>query len=343
MLVRARTPLRLGFAGGGTDVTPYCDQYGGQVLNATIGMYAHAVLAPRQDDRVRFVAADRDQSCEHPAAAPAEAEDDVLALHKGVYRRIVRDFNDGKPLPVTLTTYCDVPAGSGLGSSSTLVVTMIEAFKEFLGLPLGEYDVAHLAYEIERVDLGLKGGKQDQYAAAFGGVNFMEFYRDDRVVVNPLRIKEITLTELETSLVLYFTGVSRHSAAIIAEQTKNMQGGDNRALEALHAIKADAVAMKEAVLKGDIPRFAGIMGKSWEAKKQTAHNVSNSRIDRAYDMAVKSGAYAGKVSGAGGGGFMMFMVDPLRRMELIRVLEGEDGMVIPCNFTHRGAEAWRTN
>jgi len=341
MIVRSRTPLRLGFAGGGTDVAPYRDTHGGCVLNATIGMYAHAILAPRADGRVRFVAADRDECFE--ARVDSADQAGPLALHRAVYRRMVDDYNGGAPLAVTLTTYCDVPAGSGLGSSSTLVVAMVEAFREMLGLRLDEYEVAHLAYRIERVDLGLKGGKQDQYAATFGGVNFMEFQGDDGVVVNPLRVRELILTELETSLVLYFTGVSRHSAAIIEEQTRNMEAGDARAVDALHAMKADAVAMKEALLKGDIPRFAAIMGRSWEAKKRTAHNVSSTQIDRVYDMAVKSGAYAGKVSGAGGGGFMMFMVDPVRRMELIRVLENEAGRLIPCNFTHRGSETWRTH
>jgi len=341
MIVRSRSPLRLGFAGGGTDVAPYRDEHGGCVLNATIGMYAHAILAPRDDGRVRFVAADRDECFEARADRPDDAG--PLALHRAVYRRMVRDHNGGTPLPVTLTTYCDVPAGSGLGSSSTLVVAMVEAFKELLELRLTDYEVAELAYRIERSDLGLLGGKQDQYAATFGGVNFMEFSGDDRVVVNPLRVRDIILADLETSLVVYFTGVSRHSAAIIEEQARNMRDGDARAVDALHAMKADAVAMKEALLKADIPRFAAIMGRSWEAKKRTAHNVSSTKIDRVYDMAVKSGAYAGKVSGAGGGGFMMFMVDPARRMELIRVLEGEDGMVIPCNFTHRGSETWRTH
>jgi len=339
MIIRSRTPLRLGFAGGGTDVAAYSDAHGGCVLNATIGMYAHATLVPRTDGRVRFVAADRDECFE--AGADLMGDAGPLALHRGVYRRMVADHNGGRPLPVALTTYCDVPAGSGLGSSSTLVVAMVEAFRELLGVPLSEYDVAHLAYHIERHDLGLQGGRQDQYAATFGGVNFMEFHGDN-VVVNPLRVRELTLTELETSLVLYFTGVSRHSADIIDEQTRNVRAGDAEALTALHAMKADAVAMKEALLKADIPRFAAIMGRSWQAKKRTARNVTSPAIDRVYDMAVKSGAYAGKVSGAGGGGFMMFMVDPLRRMELIRVLQGEAGTLIPCNFTHRGSETWRT-
>jgi len=340
MIVRARAPLRLSFAGGGTDVSPFSDLHGGLVLNATINLYAYAMVEPRGDGRVKFVAADRQEVYEGDASADMPL-DDTVVLHKGVYRRIVDQFNDGRPLPVTVTTYSDVPAGSGLGSSSTLVVAMVAAFSDLLGLPFGEYDVAHLAYEIERLDLGLNGGKQDQYAATFGGVNFIEFYDNDRVIVNPLRIKDSVLTEIEASLVLYFTGVSRDSAVIIDEQIANFKAGDKQTLEALAQLKGDAVAMKESLLKGDIRDFARVLGRSWEAKKKVAKKVSNASIDRAYDVALRAGAYAGKVSGAGGGGFMMFVVDPIRRPEVIRALSGQDGTVTVCHFTTRGSETWR--
>jgi D-glycero-alpha-D-manno-heptose-7-phosphate kinase len=341
MIIRARAPLRLGLAGGGTDVSAYCSLHGGYVLNATVSMYAYAILEPRNDGRVRFVAADRQEVYEGEASEVDPTLDGVLALHKGVFRRIVNEFNGGRPVPMTLTTYSDVPAGSGLGSSSTMVVAMVTAFRELLGLPFGEYDIAHLAYEIERLDMGLNGGKQDHYAATFGGVNFIEFYPDDRVVVNPLRIKDSVLTELEASLILYFTGVSRDSAAIIDEQTANLKAENPRSLEAMKQLKNDALEMKEAILRGDLVRFARVLGRSWEAKKKAASRITNPEIDHIYRLALKAGAYSGKVSGAGGGGFMMFVVDPAKRPDVLRALEHESGTAMGCHFTKRGSEGWR--
>ena len=341
MIIRARAPLRLGLGGGGTDVSPYCDLYGGLTLNATIDKYAYTVIEPRPDGtRVRFVAADKQESWEG-AASPELALDGVLELHKGVYNRIVRDFNGGRPLHLIMTTHCDAPPGSGLGSSSTLVVSMIKAFVEWLNLPLGEYDIARLAYEIERLDVGLSGGRQDQYAATFGGFNFMEFYPGERVVVNPLRIKNWILSELEASLLLYFGGVSRDSARIIDEQSDNVKRNEATAIEAMHALKAEAVAMKENLLRGDFAGLVESVQAGWAAKKKMARSISNPQIDEVYELASKAGMLAGKISGAGGGGFMMLLVDPVRRMDVVRVLEQTRGQVVTCHFTKYGTQGWK--
>jgi len=340
-LVRARAPLRLGLAGGGTDVSPYCERYGGLALNATIDKYAYAVIEPRRGaDIVRFVAADSGDAWQD-AASPRLALDGRLNLHKGVYNRVVRDFNGGRPLGLVLTTHIDAPPGSGLGSSSTLVVSMIKAFVEWLNLPLGEYEIARLAYEIERVDVGLSGGRQDQYAATFGGFNFMEFHPGERVLVNPLRIKDWIISELEASLLLYFGGVSRDSARIIDEQAENVKRNDPVAVEAMHALKLEAVSMKESLLKGDFGQLVESLRAGWEAKKRMAHSISNARIEEIYALAQASGMLAGKISGAGGGGFMMMLVDPVRRMDVIRALDHPPGQVYTCHFTKHGTQGWK--
>jgi len=303
-------------------------------------MYAYTTLEERSDGLVVFEACDRGDRVVTNAAEMGAASDG-FELHYGVYQRIVRQFRNGEPFPCTVRTHCDAPPGSGLGSSSTLVVAMLVAFQEMLAIPLGEYELARLAYEIERHDLGMSGGKQDQYAAAFGGVNFMEFLAEDRVIVNPLRIKRKVLAELEASLLLYFTGVSRSSAQIIEEQSDNMRKPESDAIAAALELKADAIEIKEAALLGDILRFGEVLNRSWLAKKRMAANISNSDIDRLYDLAMAKGAFAGKVSGAGGGGFMMFVCEPARRPELIQALSKERGQVFVTQFTEVGAEAWR--
>ncbi|WP_322923932.1 hypothetical protein [Paenibacillus campi] len=340
MIFRSKAPLRLGLAGGGTDVSPYCDEYGGYVLNATIDMYAYCTIEVTTDEKVSFHATDRDEYTEY-VTSPSIAYDGVLDLHKGIYNRIVKDYNGGQPLCFKMTTYSDAPAGSGLGSSSTLVVAILQAYTEWLNLPLGEYDIAHLAYEIERIDVGLSGGKQDQYAAAFGGFNFIEFYKDDRVIVNPLRIKDGIINEMENSMILYYLGASRESAKIIDEQVKNTQSKNEKSINAMHELKADALTMKENILKGNIVDFATNLNKSWNAKKQMAASISNDLIDHVYEVAMSAGAYAGKVSGAGGGGFMMFMVDPIKRRQVIAKLQELDGKVMNFHFTQKGTESWR--
>jgi D-glycero-alpha-D-manno-heptose-7-phosphate kinase len=341
MIVRARAPLRLGLAGGGTDVSPYCDVHGGYVLNATLDRYAYAVIKTLEEPVVRFVATDQ-QSEKVKAITKEPLElNGHLDLHKAVYNHMIQHYNGGEPIPMELSTFCDAPAGSGLGSSSTLVVVMIRAFAELLNLPLDDYTIAHLAFKIERVDCGLQGGRQDQYSATFGGFNFMEFYADERAVINPLRIKNWIICELEASLVLFYTGVSRESAKIIADQSNNVKAGLADSMEAMHGIKCEALVMKECLLRGDFGGIVESMLQGWESKKRSAKTVSNPHIEEIYNAAIAAGALAGKVSGAGGGGFMMFFVPTEQRMNVIRALNQFDGQVSNCHFTKHGTQAWR--
>ena len=340
MIIRARSPLRLGLSGGGTDVSPYCDIHGGYVLNTTIDRYAYAVIKTLDKPCIQLNATDQ-QAVTIKSITDPLVLNGKLDLHNAVYNEMITRYHNGKAIPLELSTFCDAPPGSGLGSSSTLVVVMIRAFVELLNLPLDDYTIAQLAFKIERIDCGLQGGRQDQYSATFGGFNFMEFYADDRAIINPLRIKSWIICELEASLVLFYTGVSRESAKIIADQSSNIRAGKSDAINAMHGIKREALAMKECLLKGDFDGIVESMRKTWENKKRSAISVSNPHIDKIYNSAISAGALAGKVSGAGGGGFMMFFVPPEKRMDLIRELKKFDGQVSNCHFTKHGSQAWK--
>lgn len=341
MIIRSRAPLRLGLAGGGTDLSPFCDEYGGVVLNATINMYAYCSIETTDGDTINFEAKDMQvkESIPHNAVLELGEIGSPLKLHLGVYRRIRKMYGE-LPCAFNMTTYNEASVGSGLGGSSTMVVAILKAYVEWLNLPLGEYDIAHLAWEIERKELGLAGGKQDQYAATFGGFNFIEFEANEKVIVNPLRIKNWIRNELEDSLVLFYTGKSRESANIINQQIKAVQDDDSK-LQALLDLKKVAYEMKEAVLVGDFIQFGEALKKGWIAKKATASVISNSTLEEIYDAVIAAGGIAGKLSGAGGGGFFMFYVDPAKRLDVIRTLERFDGKVVTTQFTKDGTLGWK--
>lgn len=337
MIIRSQTPLRLGLAGGGTDINLYSDKYTGYVLNATISLYIHCTLIERGDEKIIFDSSDIKMYVEYDSKKFLE-NDGKLDLYKAIYNRLIKDYIK-KPLSFSLHTYSDVPSGSGLGGSSTLVVGIIKAFVEWLNLPLGEYEIAHLAYEIEREDMGIVGGAQDQYAATFGGFNFMEFYDQKRVIVNPLRIKNWIMSELEARILLYFTNITREAKDI--EEHKKGKLGDEKSLNAMHAIKQDALDMKEALFKADFDKIAQILGKSWQSKKIISDIVSNDELERIYSLAMQNGAYSGKTSGAGAGGFMFFLVDPIKKYKLKQILNQEQGYIQEFYFTKEGARSWK--
>lgn len=338
MIIRSKAPLRIGLAGGGSDVAPYSDLHGGAILNATINLFAYTSIEPTSDGRITFELADKriQRSFENQVSLPTDHE---FSLHAGIYNRLVKEYNL-EPLSFKLTTFVDAPPGSGLGTSSTLVVCILGAFVEWLKLPLGEYDIARLAFEVERVDLKMAGGKQDQYSATFGGVNFMEFYKDDKVIVNPLRIKETYLNELSNNLVLYYTATSRLSANIIAAQQRNVMDGNARSIEAMHQMKKQAIMMKEALLRGNLDEIGEILNYGWHYKKQMADEITNPLLENIYQTARDNGATGGKISGAGGGGFMFFYCPANSRYRVSEALEKFGGKVKRFDFTTSGLAAW---
>ena len=318
-------------------MSPFCDLHGGAVLNVTINRYAHASLR-LGGPNVIFRACDMD--IEETYRVDENRTGEVLALHGAVCRRISREFLAGANPGLILSTMIDAPPGSGLGSSSALVVAMVEAFRVAFDLPLGRYEVARIAYEIERLDLGLAGGRQDQYAAAFGGVNFIEFLPENRVIVNPLRLPEAVLKEMQSSMVVCFTGHSRTSHSIINDQVDRISSENSMAMGGMHQLKHEAFEMKMALLRGDLRGLGDILSRSWTAKKNTSARVTNSTIEKIWEAAIKAGAWSGKVSGAGGGGFLMFMCDPEQRCHIARAVKAAGGEADTITFSAGGADAW---
>lgn len=342
MITRAKVPLRLGLAGGGTDTSPYADLYGGTVLNATISTYAYTTIIPKNNGKITLSSIDLNEKETIPATKTLQVNS-KLALAKGVYNRVVKEFTK-KPMSFELTTFVDAPSGSGLGGSSTVVVSILGAFAELLNIPLGEYDLAQLAYDIERNDLKILGGRQDQYAATFGGVNFMEFSKDNKVIVNPLKIKTEFLSELEHNLLLYFTGTTRSASAlsskIIENQSRGIKNRQPIPLQAMHKLKEQAIMMKEALLTGKIDQIGEILNFGWRYKKNLAEGVSNPEIDKIYNTALASGATGGKISGAGGGGFMMIYCPKNSKYKVKQALDRFGGEFMRFQFTQSGLQTW---
>ena len=338
MIYRSKAPLRIGLAGGGTDVSPYSDLYGGAILNATVSLYAYANIQPLQENTIILQALDRKEEKRYEWMNELPI-DGTLDLLKGVYNRIQKEYG----IPLTgfrLSTFVDAPAGSGLGTSSTLVVAIIGAFAEMFRLPLGEYDMAHLAYVIERKDLEMAGGRQDQYAATFGGFNFMEFSGEEKVIVNPLRIKQQYMFELENNLLLYYTSTTREGAKIIEKQSSNVLNKKSKSIEAMHQLKQQALLMKEALLKGRLHEIGEILDFGFQQKRQMAEGISNSLMEEIYEAAKKSGATGGKISGAGGGGFMIFYCPDITKYKVQEALKQFGGYCQPYRFTEHGLTTW---
>ncbi|MGL4346956.1 MAG: dehydrogenase [Chitinophagaceae bacterium] len=340
-IYRSKAPFRLGLAGGGTDVSPYSDQYGGAILNATIDLFAYTTIEPLDNGYIIFYE-EGEQIAEIISESQLPLIEDSTMLLRGVYNAIIRRFLPKQKLSFRLTLGKDVPTGSGLGTSSTIIVSMISAFSEWLHLPLGEYDMANLAYEIEREELKMTGGKQDQYAATFGGFNFMEFYEKKRVIVNPLRIRDEILQELAFNLVLFYTNKSRQSGNIISKQIENIKQNKGSSIKAIHEVKQDAFTMKEILLKNNLSEIGNILHKGWFHKKQMAEGISNAMINNIYDKVIAAGATGGKISGAGGGGFMFFFCPQNSRYQVIKVLAKFEGFVQQFQFYKKGVQSWKS-
>jgi D-glycero-alpha-D-manno-heptose-7-phosphate kinase len=337
MTIRAKSPLRISFAGGGTDVAPYPELEGGCVLNATIGCYAWGSLRLRTDGEIHIESVDLEISAKYKNEQEL-AFNGELDLVKAAIRRLGAQNGTG----FDIFLHSDAPPGSGLGSSSALVVALVGLIRELKNLPIGEYEIADLAYRIERQDLGIRGGMQDQYACAFGGFNFTEFTKD-RVIVNPLRISDSVINELEHNLLLCYTGKTRRSDLIIADQVSRFEAHDRSAIDGLQAQKRLAVDMKNALMQRKLADFAELLHEAWLAKKKMSDRISNPLIDELYEEARKHGAIGGKITGAGGGGYMIFYCDFEQKHRVGEAVKRLGAQPVEFAFEPRGMQTWRIN
>lgn len=327
--------MRISYGGGGTDVSPYPEEKGGAVLNVTIDKYAYATLIPCSEDKLTV---------------------ESLDYHTAV------NYNNGNSLPYNgkldlvkaainvmqpaggfgLFLHSDVPPGSGLGSSSAMVVALVGLFAHYQKLSLTEYQIAELSYKIERQELGISGGKQDQYAAAFGGFNFIEFL-GDKVIVNPLRIKREVLNELEYRSLLCYTGKTRLSAGILDDQISRYVGREEDTVKALATTKSLAIEMKNALLLGQVDEFGSLLDQAWQAKRNFSSKISDPQIDEMYELSRKKGVIGGKLLGAGGGGYLLLFCEFDKWHIVAETMEKLGGKMVNFAFDFRGLQTWELN
>ena len=330
----AKAPLRMALAGGGTDLEPYWSKYGGVVLNGTIDQYAYCKIEPAK----KWIFKSVDLGLEEEIYdIDFNYSTSSLKLLINTYQYLTKNLSRA---PVKITTYVEAPPGSGLGSSSALVVSLTAAITEYYNIPMGEYDIAEASVEIERKICNLPGGKQDQFAAAFGGFNFIEFLQDGRSIVNPLRLNYKTQNMMELSTVLYYVGKPREDSRVIENTAKGLVD-DEVVLNATHKIKDACIEYKRSLLTGDMKRISELMETYWRSKLETNPHVASPEILDAYDHALQNGATGAKISGAGGGGHMVLFTEFERRHELITALKEKEGRVVPFKFVKHGVDVWR--
>ena len=332
--IRARAPLRVSYAGGGTDVPPYPGLMGGVVLSSTIQTYAYCSISPRSDGKISVSREDQDVRY-----GPETLQDLKGGGEVEFVRAVAKRFGTDQGFDASLRY--DALPGTGLGSSSALCVSLIGAFREWKGNSMTDYDIANLAYDVERKDVGVPGGMQDQYASTFGGFNLIEF-KKEATIVNALRIKRETLNELEYNSLLCFTGTTRRSGGILQRQIESYEHKDPAVMKALERMKELTLQMKDFLLTGNLVDFAGMLNAEWEIKKQLDKAISTEDVEKLLHAARENGAIGGKLLGAGGGGFLFLYCDSGKRVQVEKTMENLGAKAFPVRFDVDGLQTWRS-
>lgn len=328
---RARSPVRISFGGGGSDLTHFFAGEGGAVINTTISLYSHATLRVRNDEQVIIHSRDLGESLRAQDLQGIFSQNGKFGLIQALLKAIHPDFG------FELYLHSDFPMNSGLGGSAVVSASVLGCFNEFRQDRWDLHELAELAFQAERLYLGVAGGWQDQYATVFGGFNFMEF-RMDQNIVHPLRIHPDTLLELEESLILCDTGTTHDSGDIHQDQRQQMQQESIR--QQVQSNVELTYRMRNHLLRGRLFQFGQSLHEAWQFKRQFSSKISSSRLDRIYENALCHGAVGGKLLGAGGGGFFLFYVTPFRKLELMDNLEAAGLKARPFRFEQEGLRTW---
>lgn len=337
--------MRISFGGGGTELSPYVDEYGGCVLSASIGIYAQTILdinPNRKGIELLSQESGKTLTLNNLDNLNLNTIDSSLKLAAASLKYFNFQLKLRIPKELKLITGSEAPIGSGLGASSVLTVSIVHALQTFFKLDWSRNQIAEHAYQIERKFLALVGGLQDHYPAIYGGINFIEFDRSHCADIQPLNLKSEEIAHLESSLLLVYTGKSRESANIIELQKKSIENHESSTLESLHQLKKMAAEMREAMKRMDVETLGFLLGKSWEMKKNTNPLISNSKIDEIHSQVLSAGAYGGKLSGAGGGGFLLFIVPAEKRIAISNMISREEYIEFPVNLTTHGLQTWNT-
>ena len=332
IFAQSRAPVRISFGGGGSDLTHYFDKQQGAVINTAISIYSHATLKIRKDKKIFISSGDLKKTLTADSLEDALNQKGPFGLILSVIKLINPDFG------FDLFIYSDFPMKSGLGGSATLAATILGCFNQFRIDPWDQYEMAELAFQAERLDLGIAGGWQDQYASEFGGFNFLEFKKDQNIV-HPLRIPKETLLQLEESLVLCNTGTIHESGDIHSDQKNEMQ--NNEVSKLVKSNVELCYKIRNQLLKGQLKDFGLSLNEAWQTKRKLSSKISSPTLDQIYDNAIKNGAVGGKLLGAGGGGFFLFYVDAEKRTSLIEHLLSSGLTPTNFRFESEGLQGWK--
>jgi len=327
-----RSPVRISFGGGGTDLPSYYETFGGAVLSAAINKYFYTVLEKRGDGKIQIISADLRTVETWQDIARMEVRGNALEIPLAVLKEY------GCNVSVNLFLASEIPPGTGLGSSASVCVNLTKLLSTYCHISLSKHEIAERAFHITRNVLGRPVGKQDEYASAFGGLNFISFHQDGRTNVEPLNLEPELVRELQSSLLLFFTGASHHSWTILEEQEESTRKSGSGTVEYLHEIRKLAEPMKVALFSGELRKFGLLLHESWEIKKRLSSRISNDHINEMYKSALRNGALGGKITGAGGGGFLLLFCQQEHQQNVREALVTMGAREMGFEFDFQGAQ-----